>query len=144
MKINKHIIKNPERYIPKGMYCYIRNDNEKIICPFWDIDKTKPEQENGYCYYLKKGDWENEGFNLLWDQCKECGVNECFCENTIKTKININRKIAGINYEFINAKVEKCMKCDHFTIFNSEVKLMEDLIKEYSSFMYFDLDRYRK
>ena len=62
------------------------------------MDKTKPFQMNGYCHYLKKGDWElnkefeiydtktgkkvnfkdREGIpmSLLWDGCKECGVND--------------------------------------------------------------------
>jgi hypothetical protein len=60
-----------------------------------------PEQENGYCSYLEKSDWDiNEeigevtvynmksgekfkmsahllgGNSLLWDQCKECRINE--------------------------------------------------------------------
>jgi len=82
--------------IPKGVYC----DG----CPFWFRDGGRPEQENGYCSYLKKGDWDlNEdmadedfivstmdgdkavtsiikgrdfpfGMALLWDGCKECGV----------------------------------------------------------------------
>ena len=36
--------------IPKGYYC----DD----CPFYFQDATKPEQENGYCSYLGKGDWD--------------------------------------------------------------------------------------
>lgn len=34
-----------------------------------------PEQENGYCSYLQKGDWDLS-LGLLWDQVKECGINE--------------------------------------------------------------------
>jgi len=82
-----------------------RDTNRTIgvdTCPFWDIDEGRPAQENGYCHLLQAGDWENrepspllycspeftketglkagdmvEGsFGLVWDQCKECGVND--------------------------------------------------------------------
>lgn len=56
--------------IPKGIYCY---DN-KGICPYWSRKNDKPEQENGFCSFLNKGDWELT-VGLLWDQCKECGIN---------------------------------------------------------------------
>lgn len=26
---------------------------------------------------IPKGDWQEDGTMLLWDQCKECGINEC-------------------------------------------------------------------
>ena len=73
-------------------------------CPFWDHnDKYLLEQNYGYCHYLKQGDWErNKKINdesiitseidkgktvsevigedfpssLLWDQCKECDIND--------------------------------------------------------------------
>ena len=62
-----------ELFVPKGYYCY----DKKGYCPFWDIALKKEEQSNGYCWLLSKGDWEtNSIFNLLWDQCKECGINE--------------------------------------------------------------------
>ena len=57
--------------IPKGNYCY-----GKTKCPFWDAIEEFPDQDNGYCHYLKSGDWQGKGIGLLWDQCKECGVNE--------------------------------------------------------------------
>jgi hypothetical protein len=61
--------------IPKGVYCYDKNG----VCPYWDKNLDKPEQHNGYCHYLKSGDWMDEdigGWGLLWDQCKECGINK--------------------------------------------------------------------
>ena len=85
--------------IPKGCYCH-ESGNRSKVCPYWSIDPTKPEQENGYCSFLEKGDWEiNEEIGdvewtnsktgdktitkahdipmgLLWDQCKECGEND--------------------------------------------------------------------
>ena len=80
--------------IPKGGYCY----GEKGTCPYWTLSENHPEQENGYCAYLKQGDWEINastektlidnhgkkwspaempfGIGLLWDQIKDCGINE--------------------------------------------------------------------
>lgn len=86
--------------IPKGPYCY----DENGICPYWSLNAYYSEQENGYCAFLDKGDWElntekkwrityKDGksipdaelqsgselglpLSLLWDQCKECGINE--------------------------------------------------------------------
>jgi len=83
------------KVIPKGMYCY----DEHGTCPYWKKIKNKHSQECGYCEYLGVGDWErNEKLNeeaewkdskgntveveeylplsLLWDMCKECGVND--------------------------------------------------------------------
>lgn len=86
---------NPEEHIQKGDYCY----GKKGLCPFWDKNTAKPEQENGYCHFLKKGDWDinAEGGvifdpktgvkyeleyypfgGLLWDRVKECEVNKEF------------------------------------------------------------------
>ncbi len=97
------------------MYCY----NSNGLCPFWDKKPGEyPSQEDGYCHFLGKSDWElNEesapfvimvhspsnrelegksvkelfddddiidkvsgkkvhfGTSLIWDQCKECGIN---------------------------------------------------------------------
>ena len=68
-------------------------------CPYWKKLKDRPHQEDGWCDYLGKGDSELlktktarityiapntftdlkvgdevEGFSLLWDRCKECGI----------------------------------------------------------------------
>lgn len=67
--------------IPRGLYCYHRlshyEDGRTVVdmCPYWSKRYDKKEQENGYCQYLGKGDWESDGLSLLWDQCKECDVN---------------------------------------------------------------------
>lgn len=63
-----------ESKIPKGPYCY----DDRGLCPFWEKRKDKPYQEDGYCHYLNFGDWESETFSLLWDQVKECGINDDF------------------------------------------------------------------
>ena len=88
--IDDKYLENAKDYIPVGSYCR--------GCIFWDKDETKPAQRNGYCHYLKKGDWEINSevvvvdlntdeelsrettadipFSLLWDGCKECGIND--------------------------------------------------------------------
>lgn len=89
--------------IPEGFYCYTYEKDQYVPCPFYSKIKERPEQENGYCSYLGKGDWNiNESYpplmeiirmrkdrtsekvmvpketllplSLLWDGCKECGV----------------------------------------------------------------------
>jgi hypothetical protein len=61
--------------IPEGLYCYGHDGSKRVVCPYWSIREDKPNQNNGYCSYLKYGDWESEGLSLLWDQVKECGIN---------------------------------------------------------------------
>jgi hypothetical protein len=68
------------KLIPEGNYCYGAKTLEdgfvtKRTCPFWAKLVDFPKQSNGYCHYLKQGDWQG-GLALLWDQCKCCGVNE--------------------------------------------------------------------
>lgn len=65
-----------ENAIPKGPYCY----DDRGLCPFWEKREGKPSQEDGYCHYLNFGDWESETLSLLWDQVKECGINDDFDE----------------------------------------------------------------
>lgn len=67
--------------IPPGMYCYTFVDTFpggiKIKeCPYWSRNKDKDYQESGYCSYLEKGDWDEDGPFLLWDQCKLCDINK--------------------------------------------------------------------
>lgn len=61
--------------IPAGCYCY----DEKGKCPYFDSSSKYNEQNDGFCWYLEKGDWmtrEEGGTFLLFDQCKECGIND--------------------------------------------------------------------
>lgn len=60
-----------EDVIPKGMYCY----SSEGRCPHWRHLPEYHEQESGYCTYLKKGDADEDGTFILWDQVKECGLN---------------------------------------------------------------------
>lgn len=72
----RDLLKEPEKHIPLGCYCY-GVDGE---CPFWDRDDEQEPMEDGYCHYLGMGYWElyeqEDYISLLWDQCKECGVND--------------------------------------------------------------------
>ena len=75
-------------FIPKGSYCYKiieidrnhRADGLPIMkvkrCPYWCWDKRYPGEDVGYCKYLGIGDKDENGSGLLWDQIKECGVND--------------------------------------------------------------------
>lgn len=98
MSDSKRIIAKDTSVIPKGSYCY-RHTGKMItadkvfsegkwidsapheipeiqMCPYWSLREDKPHMENGHCGYLESGDWESDGFSLLWDQVKECGVND--------------------------------------------------------------------
>ena len=47
-------IQKREEKIPKGLYCY----DERGICPYWRRIDGREEQEDGWCDYLGKGDYE--------------------------------------------------------------------------------------
>jgi len=84
----KEYLKEPEKYIPYGYYC----DN----CPFWDLlsEELYPYQENGYCHYLKKSDWDlNEERDLIVIQSKN--------------KEEIGKKVKEIFKEEIDQKSNK-------------------------------------
>jgi len=57
------LMATPEKYIPYGYYCYEFNRNQ--ACPFWESKPGQyPKQEDGYCHFLGKSDWElNEESN---------------------------------------------------------------------------------
>ena len=68
--------------IPYGASCYDlkedRTEKDPIrteTCPYWDRCE-EIEGENGYCHLLKLGDWEEEEDTLLYNQVKECELND--------------------------------------------------------------------
>lgn len=70
--------------IPHSDYCYKwletpspeNNYRGKVkTCPFYDKMQNLPAQSNGYCHYLQAGDFTENGTHLLFDMCKECGIN---------------------------------------------------------------------
>jgi len=98
-KVPMYKDKNGKRYteeeaiavIPKDtFYCYTplgkELQDEVMVyktkpCPFRDWFADKPDQEQGYCHFLERGDWDDSGNGILWDGCKECGINEDFDED---------------------------------------------------------------
>lgn len=101
-------MKKDESKIPMGLYCYTSDHNgEYMLCPYWDRVEGAPEQADGYCKFLEKSDIdlgresrENPDVvisengvevnkedvpdfiftGLLWDQVKECGINDIWDE----------------------------------------------------------------
>jgi hypothetical protein len=75
--------------IPRGPYCYqvIKQipdvDASRLpilstrICPYWAGTAGKNDAiDTGYCTFTQTSDDDDKGTGLLWDQCKECGINE--------------------------------------------------------------------
>lgn len=69
--------------IPEGMYCYVpvsvTNGVIKIKkCPYWDLKhNNKLKGKVGKCGFLQLTDDEiGNQAGLLFDYCKECGINE--------------------------------------------------------------------
>lgn len=65
-----------KKWIPKNAcYCYNYDKNGNIkVCKWSRKSNNHSIQDNGYCMYIGKGDWQSYVGSLLWDQCKECGV----------------------------------------------------------------------
>ena len=65
--------------VPEGPYCY-RNDKK---CPYLYFSQNYDKQICGYCAFLNKSGWQDNGTFLLWDECKECNLNE-YTEEYVK------------------------------------------------------------
>jgi hypothetical protein len=69
--------------IPRGPYCYARIPGEERLikpCPYLILYPKKRGWGCGFCKYLETGDSAPlgsvpGGTFLLWDMCKECGIN---------------------------------------------------------------------
>jgi len=82
-----HIIAaNPNRHSDAEVVYVGKNDKEGIKegdtiealqYPLYDLGNRKyPYYEIGECTLLHISDLDNPFFSLLWDQVKECGINE--------------------------------------------------------------------
>ena len=78
-----------KKWIPSNTcYCYNYDTRGNlIICKWWSKRDDKPNQNNGYCEYIKERDWQYKNASLLWDKCKECGEKD----NIRKMKRNYKR-----------------------------------------------------
>ena len=111
--------------IPVGMYCYgvpksdyeamFDKENHRIdltgkskICPYWSLNQEHPHQLNGYCGFLGEGDWEQEGFGLLWDQCKECGVDRDACDHCGKVTDDLNVVDLNSPWNYLGLFCDQC------------------------------------
>jgi hypothetical protein len=77
--------------IPSGLYCYTLISGKpgsimprRRACPYLELNLFAPEQERGYCHLCKTGDWQYNSVGLLWDMCKECGLNDDYDEEMEK------------------------------------------------------------
>ena len=69
--------------IPRGPYCYELVTGDfmglgRLVrkwCPYSRVLRGHSRQESGWCDYLETGDSEENCTVLLWDGCKECGIN---------------------------------------------------------------------
>lgn len=87
LDLTKKIEAKDTSIIPDGLYCYTISNAKKIgysikPCPYFDRIKDAPAQENGYCHYLEEGDLDLPG-GLLFDSCKECGINDDITEEDL-------------------------------------------------------------
>jgi hypothetical protein len=83
--MQNHTSTRDESVIPAGIYCYqrlipYRTESGEIrlrtegLCPYWSLRG----EYDGHCAFLNVGDNDENGTLLLWDQVKECGVNDEF------------------------------------------------------------------
>lgn len=73
--------------VPQGGYCYtplsvVDGRMHVRMCPYWKYNPRKPAQRTGCCTLMKAADWmpHPRGTSLLWDQVKECGLNDSLDE----------------------------------------------------------------
>lgn len=91
--------------IPNGIYCYGPNGR----CPFWSRDSLKDEQENGYCSYLGKGDWD------INDESEFIEVNVLNAATNVVEKKIIGKKdpkYFGSGFASVSLLWDKCKQCN--------------------------------
>ena len=70
-EMRRFVSENGLGVVPYGIYCYDQNG----MCPYLDRAENKDKQNNGFCWLMGKGDWD-ENMGELWDSCKCCGVHD--------------------------------------------------------------------
>ena len=104
-------LKLPEKYIPDGLYCYGENGK----CPFWDLKEGEyPVQEDGYCHYLGKSDWDlnedrKDSVMIVQSDNKEIegkSVAEVFGDDEIDP---VSGKVIHFGFSLI---WDQCKECD--------------------------------
>lgn len=45
------------------------------VCPYYERRADEAGRFDGYCRYLRLGDWQEGGTFSLWDYVNECGTN---------------------------------------------------------------------
>ena len=81
MKVNKDEALIPNNRSSCYQNCTRSKDNPSVfpiteLCPYWRVASDKPETLRGYCLFLEKGDWEEDGTMALFDQLKNCVIND--------------------------------------------------------------------
>lgn len=118
------LISNLEKHIPfDSSYCYTADEQGNyIVCSFYDSHPDAGYQNDGYCHLIHCGDWfEENSTMLLWDQVKECGINDIGAYSLIYdiNEIIKSRELSKINNE------------DYFKIINIIKQYNKDVIDNY-------------
>lgn len=102
----RRYLKHPERHITTDpMYCR--------GCPFKDthdyIYEKVSSQLSGWCYYMNTGDFMPEGTSILWDGCKECGVNDDWSELEAQVERKKDFVVLG-SFDLENGEIKNIRK----------------------------------
>lgn len=85
--------------IPRGYYCHFSNMSK--VCRYWSLRNDLPTQENGYCSFLGKSDW---------DINEECGTVEVthYAQNPHR---EINKTIESAHEFTVSLLFDQCKEC---------------------------------
>ena len=85
--------------IPRGYYCHDTKHNKN--CRYWSLADGLPYQENGYCGFLSKSDW---------DINEECGTIEVthFLQNPHRES---HKSIESAHEYTVSMLFDKCKEC---------------------------------
>jgi len=101
-------MKKSKKGIPKGYYCYTHKNGRQVNCPYWGIDKIpgRDSQENGYCSYLEKSDWD------INDEKKDIEI-QSHDPNTKEDRSEIYRNTSDHELGLTSGLLwDQCKECD--------------------------------